>query len=380
MARTLLLVPRAHPDADHPAVLHRRLVRHQQLALRHRRDAGLGRRRVLDGGERFPIAPTILGMVLGPMLEQNFLTSMIMAEAISLGFFERPIAAGLGIFTIAIWCIPLVMAALRRGRARPADVDPRGCRLVASATSDASISPLEGEMGGNPRGGYGAGVGTCRRPSRPPLPPKPVEGRHPGRATGLARPSDPPQGGRSANQRSPGWFHAIALPPDRATLHCHGGRVLPKRAPPATFITHRGPKMAKPDLLQICPFAAPGRGVAGRGFHLPPLLRGRRQAGAAGKARSDDPFRRHRRPPWRVPGDDRGAPQSGDHFLFGVGYDAVDVTAAREHGVSVTNTPDVLNDCVAETTLALMLALCHRVPQADAYVRAGRWESEEPSA
>ncbi|WP_279480151.1 2-hydroxyacid dehydrogenase [Aureimonas sp. SK2] len=61
---------------------------------------------------------------------------------------------------------------------------------------------------------------------------------------------------------------------------------------------------------------------------------------------------------------------------FGVGYDKVDVAAARERGVRVTNTPDVLNDCVAEVTLALMLALCHRLPQADRYVRDGRWERE----
>ena len=61
---------------------------------------------------------------------------------------------------------------------------------------------------------------------------------------------------------------------------------------------------------------------------------------------------------------------------FGVGYDPVDVACCKEHDIRVTNTPDVLNDCVAETTLALMLALCHRVPQSDAYVRAGRWESE----
>ncbi|CAN5604011.1 2-hydroxyacid dehydrogenase [soil metagenome] len=58
---------------------------------------------------------------------------------------------------------------------------------------------------------------------------------------------------------------------------------------------------------------------------------------------------------------------------FGVGYDAVDVAAARKHGVRVTNTPDVLSDCVAAMTLGLMLALCHRLPQADRFVREGRW-------
>lgn len=63
-----------------------------------------------------PIAPAILGLVLGPMLEQNFITSMIKADGSFLAFFERPIAAGLGLFTIAIWCLPLiVLAASRRG-------------------------------------------------------------------------------------------------------------------------------------------------------------------------------------------------------------------------------------------------------------------------
>lgn len=51
----------------------------------------------------FPIAPIILGIVIGPLLEQNFLTSMIIARGDPLVFFERPIAAGLGLVTIAIW-------------------------------------------------------------------------------------------------------------------------------------------------------------------------------------------------------------------------------------------------------------------------------------
>jgi lactate dehydrogenase-like 2-hydroxyacid dehydrogenase len=60
---------------------------------------------------------------------------------------------------------------------------------------------------------------------------------------------------------------------------------------------------------------------------------------------------------------------------FGVGYDGVDVAACRARGVRLTNTPDVLNDAVAEVTLGLMIALCRRIPQADAYVRAGKWLS-----
>lgn len=58
---------------------------------------------------------------------------------------------------------------------------------------------------------------------------------------------------------------------------------------------------------------------------------------------------------------------------FGVGYDNVDVAAARARNVRVTNTPDVLNDGVAELTFALMIALCRRIPQTDRYVRDGLW-------
>ncbi len=58
---------------------------------------------------------------------------------------------------------------------------------------------------------------------------------------------------------------------------------------------------------------------------------------------------------------------------YGVGYDAIDVEAARARGVAVTNTPNVLDDAVAELTLALMLALCRRIVPADRHVREGRW-------
>ena len=58
---------------------------------------------------------------------------------------------------------------------------------------------------------------------------------------------------------------------------------------------------------------------------------------------------------------------------FGVGYDSVDVAACRERGVKLCNTPDCLNDAVAELTLGLMLALCRRIPQTDQYVRTGKW-------
>jgi putative tricarboxylic transport membrane protein len=51
----------------------------------------------------FPIAPAILGLVLGEMLEQNFMTSMIKADGAFIMFFERPIAAALGVTTLLIW-------------------------------------------------------------------------------------------------------------------------------------------------------------------------------------------------------------------------------------------------------------------------------------
>lgn len=63
----------------------------------------------------FPIAPAILGLVLGEMLEQTFMTSMIKSDGAFLGFFQRPIAAVLGILTILIWALMLW-----RGMKKPA--------------------------------------------------------------------------------------------------------------------------------------------------------------------------------------------------------------------------------------------------------------------
>jgi hydroxypyruvate reductase len=59
--------------------------------------------------------------------------------------------------------------------------------------------------------------------------------------------------------------------------------------------------------------------------------------------------------------------------VFGVGYDRYDVPAARERGIPVTNTPDVLTDDVADMGISLMLAIARTVPQADKYVREGKW-------
>jgi lactate dehydrogenase-like 2-hydroxyacid dehydrogenase len=59
--------------------------------------------------------------------------------------------------------------------------------------------------------------------------------------------------------------------------------------------------------------------------------------------------------------------------VFGVGYDGVDVSAAKARGVLVTHTPNVLNDDVADLALALMLACARQIPAADRYVRSGQW-------
>jgi lactate dehydrogenase-like 2-hydroxyacid dehydrogenase len=58
---------------------------------------------------------------------------------------------------------------------------------------------------------------------------------------------------------------------------------------------------------------------------------------------------------------------------FGVGYDSIDVATAVRRGIVVTNTPDVLDDEVADFTVGLLLATVRRLPQAERYLREGRW-------
>jgi len=61
---------------------------------------------------------------------------------------------------------------------------------------------------------------------------------------------------------------------------------------------------------------------------------------------------------------------------FGVGYDHIDAKWAGEHGIVVTNTPEVLNEEVADTALGLLLSTVREFPQADRYLRAGKWVSQ----
>src|SRR5499426_2456420 len=58
---------------------------------------------------------------------------------------------------------------------------------------------------------------------------------------------------------------------------------------------------------------------------------------------------------------------------FGVGYDHIDVQWAADHGVTVTNTPQVLTEEVADTALGLLLCTVREFPQAERYLRAGKW-------
>jgi lactate dehydrogenase-like 2-hydroxyacid dehydrogenase len=59
---------------------------------------------------------------------------------------------------------------------------------------------------------------------------------------------------------------------------------------------------------------------------------------------------------------------------FGVGYDRIDAGAAAERGVVVTNTPGVLDPEVADTALGLLLMTVRELPQAERYLREGRWK------
>jgi putative tricarboxylic transport membrane protein len=62
----------------------------------------------------FPVAPAILGLVLGNLVEENFMSSVLKSKGDLLVFFERPMSAVLGVITILIWLSPLILMAKRR--------------------------------------------------------------------------------------------------------------------------------------------------------------------------------------------------------------------------------------------------------------------------
>lgn len=63
---------------------------------------------------------------------------------------------------------------------------------------------------------------------------------------------------------------------------------------------------------------------------------------------------------------------------YAVGFDNIDVAAAKERGIMVTNTPDVLTETVAEHTFALMLAISRRIAESDRFSRAGKYRGWAP--
>ncbi len=63
---------------------------------------------------------------------------------------------------------------------------------------------------------------------------------------------------------------------------------------------------------------------------------------------------------------------------FGVGYDAIDVDAAQARGIAVTNTPDVLNDDVADLAVCMWITACRGLAQASDYLRRGDWAARKP--
>jgi lactate dehydrogenase-like 2-hydroxyacid dehydrogenase len=63
---------------------------------------------------------------------------------------------------------------------------------------------------------------------------------------------------------------------------------------------------------------------------------------------------------------------------FGVGVDAIDLDDASKRNIIVTNTPDVLNEAVADTAIALVLSTVRKFPQSEVYLRAGHWAARGP--
>ncbi|HEX2565275.1 MAG TPA: 2-hydroxyacid dehydrogenase [Burkholderiales bacterium] len=63
---------------------------------------------------------------------------------------------------------------------------------------------------------------------------------------------------------------------------------------------------------------------------------------------------------------------------FGVGVDQINLADAKARKIIVTNTPDVLNECVADTGMALVLNTLRKYPQCEQHLRAGRWVEKGP--
>ena len=76
---------------------------------------------------------------------------------------------------------------------------------------------------------------------------------------------------------------------------------------------------------------------------------------------------------------EKAGPQLRLIASFGTGVDHIDVKAAREKGITVTNTPGVLSEDTADVALALILAVPRRIVQGDAKIRSGQWHGWSPT-
>lgn len=64
---------------------------------------------------------------------------------------------------------------------------------------------------------------------------------------------------------------------------------------------------------------------------------------------------------------------------YGVGFNHIDLEVAKAHGITVTNTPDVLTDCTADLALTLLLMVARRAGEGERHVRAGAWTGWRPT-
>lgn len=82
----------------------------------------------------YPVAPLVLGLVLGPMVQDNFLTSMMKSDGEILAFFSRPLAGTLGVLTVLVWLTPLGLRLCRVLRGpRAGAVAPDAAPLASPA-------------------------------------------------------------------------------------------------------------------------------------------------------------------------------------------------------------------------------------------------------
>ncbi len=131
--------------------------------------------------------------------------------------------------------------------------------------------------------------------------------------------------------------------------------------------------MSKPDLLLMAPIYPPTMAQLDAAYTMhryweaqdKPALLARLKDGCVAAATSGSSG---------ISADEiRALPKLKIVSCFGVGYDGVDTAAAKAAGIKVTNTPDVLNECVADTSMMLVLATVRRAVFNDRYVREGKW-------